>query len=525
MRSVKSLQGTPATGKCGISTPSCALGRPAIRTSAAAIAQATRLLQALDREQHEESLRGCFADLVAALKTSSEIAQASAAAGGIAFAASAAASACHDCPIQVYALHVIAVLAMEHKALGNKLQLSPAAAAAAAAVAAAASQRFTDAQLQQNVYKVFNALAACGGDVAQAALDAGASQVITEALTLEAKTVHPRITKSALHTARAFTEVAAVPAAEVVGVLRQSTHDPELQAAACETLSRQLSLGRPNLANHALAVGAFEAALGASEVKHLRLQVAACRLMAELVDASASDSGFQAAQHPEAAAPAAAAALRTFMELQDSVSCSKALPSQVHVEIAAQELCRSFARISRQLPAESVMGVLSSEGYLTSPRHWVAALRMAAGCAEVLKFLCEASNDMICKGSGRVLAEAGAAESLVAAMRSCPRDPGLQRAACEVLSAIASYNAERAIAAGGVQACADALRNHQAFAWVCLAALEAITAHLLRRDVTALLPVGEEEVQVCWDLASGALRRHATSQRVVKAAHTLLTLL
>jgi len=168
------------------------------------------------------------------------------------------------------------------------------------------------------------------------------------------------------------------------------------------------------------------------------------------------------------------------------------------------------------------MGIMQSKRCTALPQQWVAGLKLAKGNLELQQLLCEASHRLVHQGLGPALVKAGAASAVVQAMNDWVDDPGLQRAACEALAGIAWCDGEHTSAAGGIEAAIQALRIHQAFAWVCIPALEALAAQLLKCQEPGR---ASRSSSSCWDTAAGALRRHPKSQRVVRAATRVLQVL
>mmetsp|Transcript_93592 Transcript_93592/g.166511 ORF Transcript_93592/g.166511 Transcript_93592/m.166511 type:complete len:546 (+) Transcript_93592:85-1722(+) len=499
------------------------LERGACHASAKYAADAKRLLQGLEASQDRESLRGRLADVLAVMGDSPQAAKTLAAAGGMTSAASIAARAPHDRPIQLYVLHMILALAAEHKkmAQGAEGNLPASAAMVTASAVTTAADNFADGKVQRMVCEALTALAGCGPDAAAAAMQAGGGATVL-ALGLEnAGTARLDLLKTALHTSRAFTEAGAgIPSegvGELVAALRRHAQ-PGLQAAACAALRAQLAAS-PAAMELALTEGAFEAALTAAEASphHRQLQIAACGLLADITDASEAASvnhrrgPGQAGVPAVAAANAAAAALRAFLAFGDG-SCRE-----------ADELCQAFTRISKKLPMEALVGIVNHERCTALPQHWVAGLKLAKGNLELQRLLCEASHRLIHEGLGPSLVEAGAGAAVVQAMQDWVYDPGLQRAACEALAGIAWCDGKHAAAAGGVETAAQALRIHQAYAWVCIPALDALAAQLLKSQERSGQTCSSPSS--CWDPVAGALRRHRSSHRVVRAATRVLQLL
>lgn len=496
--------------------------------SVLSVSEAGQLLEALGKPQHRDSLRGCLADLLAIMSTSPKAAQALAAAGGIISMVNAAAAIPCDRPVQLYVLRAVAVLASYHSSSAKAGSLPPSDAAAAAAVAHAAGQQFADATLQKVVCGALASLASCGTSAAEAALHAGAGQATAFAIGLgNVEVAGSRVLESALRTSRALSKACAAMHGEGIGelvtALRRNMHDPSILAEACRALRERIK-HNPFAMERAFVEGGFEAALAAAAAhpKHLSLQVVACAFMADMIESSETGVAKNTGR-PVAASSTAALALEACLTHGSSShdSSNKSKAGDIN------ELVESFARISKLMPTESVMGVLDLHKAANSSDGWVMALRLTCDSMQVQQLLCEGANRLVHEGLGPALIHAGASEAIVQAMTHWPSEPGFQRASCEALAAFAWCDGQRAVAAGCFEACMRALRRHQAFPWVCIPALEALAAQLLKCDPAhfARLASGTTWEADCWDLATGALRRHPTSQRVSTAANRVLQLL
>lgn len=506
------------------------LARPSChgKDSVLSVSEAGQLLEPLGRHQHRDSLRGCLADLLAIMCTSPKAAQALAAAGGIISIVNAAAAVPCDRPMQLYALRAIAVLASCHSSSAKAGRLSPSDAAAAAAVAYAAGQHFVDAKLQKLVCEALASLTSCGTSAAEAALNAGAGQATAFAIGLgNVEVAGSHVLESALRTSRKLSKSCAAMHGEGIGelvaALRRNMHDPSILVEACQALRERMK-HNPFAVERASAEGGFEAALAATAAypQHLSLRVVACGFMADIIESTETGVAKNVGG-PFAASSAAALALETCLAHGSSShdNSNKSKAGDVN------ELAESFARISKLLPTESVMGILEVHKSSASPDSWVMALKLTRDSVQVQQLLCEAVNRLVHECLGPALIQAGAMEAIVQAMLRWPSEPGFQRASCEALAAFAWCDGQRAVAAGCFEACMSALHRHQAFAWVCIPAMEALSTQLLKCNPAhfACLASGTAWEADCWDLATGALRRHPTSHRVCTAANQVLQLL
>eukprot|EP00930_Biecheleria_cincta_P033404 TRINITY_DN23136_c0_g1_i1.p1 TRINITY_DN23136_c0_g1~~TRINITY_DN23136_c0_g1_i1.p1 ORF type:complete len:554 (+),score=121.43 TRINITY_DN23136_c0_g1_i1:138-1799(+) len=492
------------------------------------VSEAGQLLEALGRHQHRDLLRGCLADLLAVMCASQKTAQALAAAGGIIAMVNSAAAMPSDRPVQLYVLRAVSVLAACHSSSAKVGSLSSSDAAAAAGMAHAAGQRFADATVQKAVCEALASLVACGESAAAAALHAGARQATEFAMGLgNLEAAGSRVLESALRTSRALSKACGgmhgEGVGELVAALRRNMHDASILAEACNALRERIK-HNPFATECAAAEGCFQAALAAAAAhpQHLRLQVFACGLMADIIDASESGVA-EIVGGPLAASDAAGLALKACLTHSSSLHDS----SRKVKAGGADGLIKSFARISKALPVESIIGVLDSHKAATSPDGWVMALKLTCDNMQVQQLLIEAANNLVREGLGLALIQAGAVEGIIQAMLHWPSEPGFQRASCEALAAFAWCDGQHAVASGAFEACMRALRRHQAFPWVCTPALEALAAQLLKCNPAnfARLAAGMAWEEDCWDLATGALLRHPTNRRVLTAANQVLQLL
>lgn len=500
---------------------------------------ARRLLQELETHSGDyKEIRGRLCDILTA-STSQVIATAFASAGGIGVIACIAATAAEDFAIQLYALRILSVLAVQHSdpkssdksaAAGR---LSPSAATIAASVIAAASRRFTNVELQKAACEAFASLAECGNEAADVALKAGAGEATAGILHMDqCGESASGLLKAALRTSRAFAQAGCTPAegvGELVAVIRRHAEEPRLQVSACQALQAQLTSGGTK---QALAAGAFEALLAAAQEHpdHLELQTAACTLLGELTEAACESSNSQrfadtlsgndsseilraVRATPVAASRALAIMLRAFIRFRSS-------PQSYSMHTA-------FARISALMPAEAVVAVTTKQPGNVCPELWVGALQISRGNAKVQQMLCESVGRLSREGFCPKLVAADAAEAVLEAMKNDSSNPGLHRAACEALAAFAWCDSTRIVEAGGIKVTLETLRLFEAFAWVCLPALEVLIVLFVkcREAKQASSSRLDESTSLCWDLVARAMRTHQGSRRIVSASLRLLQLL
>lgn len=491
---------------------------------------ARRLLQELEIHSGDyKEIRGRLCDILTA-STSKVIAAAFASAGGITVIASIAATAADDFAIQLYALRILSILALQHSDPKSLFagRLSPSAANIAASVVAAASRRFANVELQKAACEAFASLAECGNEAATEALKAGAGEATAGVLHMDQCGVSaPGLLKAALRTSRVFSQVGCTPAegvGELVAVLRRHAEEPRLQVSACQALQAQLTAGG---AKEALAAGAFEALVAAAQEHpdHLDLQTAACRLLTELTEAACEPSDSQRFANssrengsiravPVAASRALAIVLRAFIRFRSS-------PQGYSMQTA-------FAHISALMPAEAVMAVTTKQPGNICPEIWVGALQISRGNAKVQQMLCESVGRLSREGFCPKLVAANASEALLEAMKNDSLEPGFHRAACEALSAFAWCDTTRIVEAGGIQVVLETLRLFTAFAWVCLPAMEVLIVIFVKcreaKQGTSSRQL-DESISLCWDLVAKAMRTHQGSRRVVSASLRLLQLI
>ncbi|CAE7533476.1 unnamed protein product [Symbiodinium natans] len=350
--------------------------------------------------------------------------------------------------------------------------------------------------------QVYASLAACGELAAAAAAQAGAAQVASEAYALDQSgTAGKHLVNSALKTSQALTE-AGVPCTELdelLAVLRRNAHSPELQVMACKAVHGHLKTNGNRISQRA-ATDVLTAVLAGIEehAAHLELQLTASRLLADVLASAAPGAAYE---------PLAAKAAATVLQ-----ACIRfARGGDV-----CEKLQQAFVRISADLPAEAAQDILKSHGPDSEPLHWVKAASMSQGSPSLQKNIFRCASRLLNQGFGPTLAEMGAAELVVEAMRRYPLDVGLQRAACEVLAGIAWCDTDCAVRAGGLEATMQALRLHQPYAWVCMAALQSLLVICMKHKQE--LP----HLADLWDLTMGALRQHPKSQRVVQTANDVL---
>eukprot|EP00439_Symbiodinium_sp_Y106_P049610 s2252_g6.t1 len=466
------------------------------------------LLTALEALQHCEEVRGHLADLLTGIRTTPKLAWRLAAADGVLRIAAVAAKDAGDFPIQLYALHVLAALIQQHHVSdGSSVtfagHLSPDATAAVAAVASEAATRFSEAEMQQQVCKVFASLAACG-KLAATTAQAGAAEATNTAFALDqCGAAGKRLVMSALKASHALGEagIQSTDVEDLLAVLRRNLHSPEVQAMAFKAVHGRL-LQKSDRISQGARTHVLTAVLAGVEEhsSHLELQLAASKLLADFLPSTRPG-----ARDP-LAAKAAAAVLRACIRFGQRNAVS-------------EKLQEAFVRISESLPVEAFADVLESQQADPEPGHWVMAASIARSNPSLQKSLFQYANRLVGRGFGQALAKHGAARIVVEAMRLSPLDAGLQRVSCEVLAALARCDLDGIIHAGGLDATIHALRRHQPYAWVCTAALQ-----------TLLVLCGQKKQEISnltdlWNLTMDTLRQHPKSQNIVKTANDMLLFL
>ncbi|CAE7683858.1 unnamed protein product [Symbiodinium microadriaticum] len=471
--------------------------------------QSPDLLTALEALQHCQDVRGHLADLLTGIRTTPKLAWRLAAADGVLRIAAVAAKDPGDFPIQLYALHVLAALIRQHHVCdGSSVtfagHLSPDATAAVAAVANEAATRFPEAEIQQQVCKVFASLAACG-ELAATMAQAGAAEATNTAFALDqCGAAGKHLVISALQASHALGE-AGIHSAEVedlLAVLRRNLHTPDVQAMALKAVHGHL-LQKGDRISQGARTRVLTAVLAGVEEHsaHLELQLAASKLLADFLP-----SAFPGGARDPLAAKAAAAVLRACIRFDQR-------------NAASENLQEAFVRISESLPVEAFADVLDSQNADSEPVHWVKAANISRRSPSLQKSLFQHANRLVCRGFGQALANHGAAQLVVEAMRLSPLDAGLQRVSCEVLAALARCDLDGIIRAGGLDATVHALRRHQPYAWVCTAALQTLLVLCVQKkqEISNLTDL--------WNLTMGTLRQHPKSQNIVKMANEMLMFL